>query len=307
MPKSNYHNQVGLLLSVLPFIAEEKSLALSGGTAINFFIKDMPRLSVDIDLCYIRFDDRNTAIMAINEALTSIKANLENGIPGINANKGSLGNSQDIKLNCQLGRAQIKIEVNTTIRGTIHPVQHLPVAEKVQDEYEKFAAINVLSTAELYAGKICAALDRQHPRDLFDIKLLLNTENITDEIKTAFLAGLLSHSRPIEELIDPNRLDQKHAFENQFSGMTNIEFTYQDYIDTRENLITKLHQSLTKDDKVFLISFNKASPDWTIMPGIFKKLPAIQWKLKNLEKLKSSNPNKHQHQIDRLKRKLSFI
>lgn len=48
-----YQKQVALLMRVLPFIAEEDCFALKGGTAINFFVRNMPRLSVDIDLTYL--------------------------------------------------------------------------------------------------------------------------------------------------------------------------------------------------------------------------------------------------------------
>ena len=104
----------------------------------------------------------------------------------------------------------------------------MQVRDKVQKEFGKFAAIHVVSFAELYGGKICAALDRQHPRDFFDIKLLLDYEGITTEMWYSFLVSLLSHYKPVNELLNPVLKDQESAFENQFTGMTNIEFTYKD-------------------------------------------------------------------------------
>jgi len=56
-----YRSQVELLLRVLPYVAKEKVFALKGGTAINLFVRDLPRLSVDIDLTYLPFEDRATA------------------------------------------------------------------------------------------------------------------------------------------------------------------------------------------------------------------------------------------------------
>jgi predicted nucleotidyltransferase component of viral defense system len=67
MIKPQYKAQVDLLLDVLPYVAKEKCFALKGGTAINMFVWDMPRLSVDIDLTYIDFDERNKALAIISE------------------------------------------------------------------------------------------------------------------------------------------------------------------------------------------------------------------------------------------------
>ena len=105
------------------------------------------------------------------------------------------------------------------------PVRLLQVTESVQKEFGKFAAINVLSHAELFGGKIGAALDRQHPRDLFDVFLLFKNERYTEEIKIGFMTALLCHMRPMNEILQPHLLDQFSAFEKQFSGMSSIQFT----------------------------------------------------------------------------------
>ena len=192
-----YKAQVDLLLQTIPFIAKEKIFALKGGTAINLFVRDMPRLSVDIDLTYIPFDDRETALKNISDGLERIKSDLEKNISGIRISAASR-EGQDVKINCQIPGAQIKIEVNTTTRGIINPPQLLRLNQKVEETFERFAAIKVVSTAELFGGKICAAMDRQHPRDLFDVKLLLENEGITDDIKNGFLVALISHMRPVD-------------------------------------------------------------------------------------------------------------
>lgn len=77
MIASRYKTQVDLLLQTIPFIAKEEIFALKGGTAINLFVRDMPRLSVDIDLTYIPFDDRETALKNISDGLERIKSDLE--------------------------------------------------------------------------------------------------------------------------------------------------------------------------------------------------------------------------------------
>ncbi|NJK94511.1 MAG: nucleotidyl transferase AbiEii/AbiGii toxin family protein [Bacteroidales bacterium] len=301
---AKYWAQADLLLQVLPHVAKEKIFALKGGTAINLFVLDMPRLSVDIDLTYLPFDDRSTALHNISEGLSRIKQNLEKSVKNLTVTP-ALRENEDIKLHCQLDKAQIKIEVNSTTRGIIQPVRLLQVSETVQKEFKKFAAINVVSQAELYGGKICAALDRQHPRDLFDVHLLFENEGYTDDIKIGFLTALLSHMRPINEVLFPHLSDQKETFENQFSGMTAAPFSYEEYENTRKRLLNEIHSKLKETDKSFLLSFKNGEPDWKLFPvENLKDFPAVKWKLENLKKLKETNPKKHAEFVKVLEEKL---
>ncbi len=296
-----YRAQVDLLLQVLPYVAKEEIFALKGGTAINLFIREMPRLSVDIDLTYLPLDSRTKALNNIQEGLGRIKTDIEKNVPGITINTVPLNGGTDVKLNCQGQGAQIKIEANTITRGNVFPTKLMQVVDSVQDEFDKFAAINVVSMAELYGGKICAAIDRQHPRDVFDVKLLLENEGFTDEIWEGFKIGLISHYKPISELLSPVLKDQKSAFDNQFAGMTSVDFTYEDYESTRALLINTIGERLTENDKHFLLSFESGEPNWELFPiPVLKDLPAIQWKLININKLKEGNPKKHKQMIENL-------
>lgn len=299
-----YKAQVDLLLQTIPYVAKEKSFALKGGTAINLFVRDMPRLSVDLDLTYLPFDDRETALHNISEGLSRIKHDLEKSIPNISVNAATR-EGQDVKINCQLPGAQIKIEVNTTTRGHLKPTRFLKVRDSVEEEFAKFAAINVVSHGELFGGKVCAALDRQHPRDLFDVKLLLDSEGFSKEVKEGFLVALISHMRPINEVINPDFIDQRQAFETQFSGMTDYPFSYSDYETTRKQLHAELHSALTDVDRSFLMGFKNGTPDWPkFLMGNVNQLPAVIWKLKNIEKLKKENPKKHQQLLQSLENAL---
>jgi len=299
-----YRAQVELLLQTIPYVAKEKIFALKGGTAINMFIRGLPRLSVDIDLTYIPINDRETALSDISEGLGRIKADLEKSIPGISVTAVSR-EGEDAKINCQLQKAQIKIEVNTTTRGTINDPELLKVNKKVQESFGRFAAINVVSMAELYGGKICAALDRQHPRDLFDVKLLLENEGLTEEIKTGFLVALISHMRPINELLNPKFIDQRNAFETQFSGMSDVLFSYEEFEKTREELVSDIKAKLTIEDRVFLVSFKEADPIWEYFNvKNASELPAVRWKFQNIERLKRENPKKHAGLVNTLYRVL---
>ena len=283
---SNYKNQVALLLQVLPEVAKEKCFALHGGTAINLFIRDMPRLSVDIDLTYIPIEDRDTSFQKIIAALNSIKVNLEKILP-----KAKITLKEKVlKLQITTGKAQIKLEVSQINRGILEELVELPLCDKAQEEFDAFCAITVVSMGQLYGGKICAALDRQHPRDLFDIKDLLENEGFTDDIKRGFMLLLLSSNRPLNEMLQPNLIDQRETMVNQFDGMSSKNFSYEDFEKTREILIDTIRQSLTAKDKEFLISFSNLTPDWSIYD--FERFPAVQWKLQNLTKLKANNLEK---------------
>jgi len=296
-----YKAQVDLLLQVLPFVAKEDIFALKGGTAINLFVREMPRLSVDIDLTYLPLDSRTNALNNIQVGLGRIKSDIEKNVPDVRINSVPLNQGTDVKLNCQGKGAQIKIEVNTITRGNVFPTQLMQVVDSVQDEFGKFAAINVVSMAELYGGKICAAIDRQHPRDIFDVKLLLENEGFTDDIWNGFKIGLISHYKPIEELLFPILKDQEAAFENQFAGMTIVDFSYNDYIKTRNTLIDLIQNKLTDNDKKFLLSFDEGNPNWQLFPfPVLKDLPAIKWKLQNIQKLQRENPVKHKAMVNSL-------
>lgn len=294
-----YKKQVSFLLAVLPEISKEECFALHGGTAINLFIRDMARLSVDIDLTYVPIEDRQTSFAKISEALERIKAN----IPLILPNSTVKHQSEISKLRIINSGVEIKVEVNQTNRGTIEGPTKRMLCQKAQEEFNVFCAVHVVQKGQLFGGKICAALDRQHPRDLFDVKYLSENEGFTEDVKKGFLLSALSSNRPIHELLQPNLQDQKSAFENQFSGMTAEPFTYDHFEATRTDLIAHIANSWTELDKQFLIGFSKLEPDWGIYD--FERFPSIQWKIRNLTKLKETNPNKHNEQVAHLEKVLA--
>jgi len=296
--KKTYRQQVSLLLTVLPEVAKERCFALHGGTAINLFIRNMPRLSVDIDLTYVPIEDRETALKNIAEGLQRIKANIERIVSGARITpRFDVG-----KLQISANGVDIKIEVNLVNRGSLKEPRELPLCEKAQASFDAFCVMPIMPMGQLFGGKIVAALDRQHPRDLFDVKYLLETEGCTEEIKEGFLLFLLCSDRPIHEIIRPNFQDQSSAHANQFAGMTDEAFSYEDFEATRVRLVDTINSAFTKRDKAFLLSVVDLNPDWTIYD--FRRFPAFNWKLHNLQKLKSNNPDKHKEQFEKLKEKL---
>src|SRR5690554_467891 len=283
---NSYKDQVALLLQVLPEVGKEKCFALHGGTAINLFIRNMPRLSVDIDLTYIPIEDRETSLQKMVGALVRIKVNLEKVLP-----KAKITVYERIlKLQITTAKAQIKLEVSQINRGLLDGFVELKLCKKAQEEFDAFCVMPVVSMAQLYGGKICAALGRQHPRDLFDVKYLLENEGFTEDIKKGFLLLLLSSNRPFNEMLQPHLIDQKATMANLFQGMTSEPFSYGDFERNRIRLIETIHQSLTAKDKSFLLSFSNLTPDWRIYD--FERFPAVQWKLQNLTKLKTSDLGK---------------
>ncbi|MCJ8271862.1 MAG: nucleotidyl transferase AbiEii/AbiGii toxin family protein, partial [Psychrosphaera sp.] len=156
--------------------------------------------------------------------------------------------------------AQIKIEVTPVARGTVNDVVEMPVVEKVEDEIG-FAQMQVISMPDLYGGKICAALDRQHPRDLFDVKMLLESDGVTRDIFNGFIAYTLSHNRPIAEVMEPKWRDITDVFHKEFAGMTVNPVSLEALNKTKGDLLDALKQHFIQQDYDFLMSFKSGVPD----------------------------------------------
>lgn len=116
---SPYHRQVALLVRALPYVANESCFALKGGTAINLFIHNFPRLSVDIDidLAYIPLESREVALPNVRDALTRIANELE-AQSGISAVLQT-NNPDEMRIIVTTDDAQIKIEVSPVARGNV--------------------------------------------------------------------------------------------------------------------------------------------------------------------------------------------
>jgi predicted nucleotidyltransferase component of viral defense system len=297
--------EADLMLRVLPYVAAEKDFALKGGTAINFFLRDLPRLSVDIDLTYLPLASREESLQAIGAALGRIAKAIRRAIPSAQVRENFLGGPRRVsKLFVRQRSVQIKIEPNEVLRGTVYPSEERSLTKKAEESFERFVTIKMLSAADLYGGKICAALDRQHPRDFFDIKVLLENEGITDEIRKAFVVYLACTDRPMHELLGQTRQDFKEVFERQFHGMALIPVRYEDLEQVRDALVPKLKGAFTTKEKQFLISLKEGNPQWDLLglPGI-EQLPGLQWKLANIRKM---DKRKHADMLTKLKRTLDL-
>lgn len=154
--ESPYYKQVSLLIRMLPMVAKERSFALKGGTAINLFVRNFPRLSVDIDLAYLPLEPRNEALANAKAALQRI-ANLINKEP---EHQAVLQDSRadELRIIVTSPDATVKIEVSPVARGTLHKPKKSSVQESVEDEFG-YAEMPVVSLPDLYGGKLCAAMD----------------------------------------------------------------------------------------------------------------------------------------------------
>ena len=297
-----YEAQVRLLLRCLPEISRHSCFALKGGTAINFFVRDLPRVSVDIDLTYLPLKPRREALQEVDDTLRSLKDDIEQHLGGLRVRESR---SQDyvVKLLVSTDDAVVKVEPNLILRGSVNAPQGRDLCLAAQEHFEAFVSVQTLSTADLYGGKLCAALDRHHPRDLFDVKLLLDNTGITPEIRRAFVVYLAGHDRPMSELLAPRLQDMERLYVEQFMGMTREEVVFDDLVRVQRNLANTLVRALDDDEKQFLVSIKRGEPEWDRL-GIehLPQLPAIQWKLINIRNMDSA---KHKTALERLTKVLA--
>lgn len=291
-----YKKQVGLLIKIVPLLYRIKEFAIHGGTAINLFVRDMPRYSVDLDITYIPIKDRESSLAEINTLLLTLKSQIERAIPNVKViHKPAIW-----KLQCTADGATVKIEVNGTKRGIIGNVEVRELCLKAQNEFNANCKANIVSLSQLYGGKIAAALSRQHPRDLFDYKYMeVESFNV---VKEGLMLCLLGSDKPIVESLNPNLTDQRQALDNQFKGMTDTPFTYEEFESARIDLINKVNSLFDKSDKEFLLSFEMGEPNWKkCCAGDLSEHPSIKWKLQNILNLKYSNFTKFNSGVEKLR------
>jgi predicted nucleotidyltransferase component of viral defense system len=301
MPTSEiYRRQVILLLRIIPFVAAEEVFALKGGTAINLFLRDMPRLSVDIDLMFLPVMPRADSLVRIDAAMKRIEAAILANIAKVKVRQGFTDEAVT-KLFISADQAQVKIELSPVTRGTVFDPELRPVAQRVEEEFG-YAEMPVVSFADLFAGKLVAALDRQHPRDLFDVRNLLASEGITDDLREAFLVYLISHNRPMYEVLSGKKKDLTQEYRAGFVGMTDEPVEIADLIKAQDEMIAILIGGMPDRHKTFLLGFERGEPDWSLLhvPHA-SSLPAIRWRQQNLD---TRTPEQRAALVDGLERAL---
>jgi hypothetical protein len=299
-----YFPQVALIIDLLPLIREETCFALKGGTAINLFLRDLPRLSVDIDLTYLQRETRNDALTNIGASLEQVAGRIEATMPGVAVTR--LVDKQGNLLKLQFERQGVRViaEVSPVLRGTVLEPVMMDVSSTVQAELA-YTRMRLLDPRELYAGKLCAALDRQHPRDLFDVKALLEDDGIDASLMNVFVVYLISGNRPIAEMLAPNFLPLEDTYADHFVGMAFKTVSLQELEETRVTMVRLIHEKLTEAHKQFLLTLKQGEPDWSLLPfENIRNLPAVKWKLRNLAAM---NPRKREEGIKRLAQVLETV
>lgn len=294
-----FRQQVDLLIRVLPSVAEENVFALKGGTAINLFVRDLPRLSVDIDLTYLPVKAREESLADIDAALDRLSKSISEAVPQTKVVPSRLHNEGIVtRLVVRTSETQIKVEVTPVARGCVFEPRVMQVAPSVEDQFG-YAETQVVSFDDLYAGKIVAALDRQHPRDLFDVRDLLRKEGISTSLRQAFLAYIVSHNRPAIEVLAPTRKDIRSDFEENFLGMTTELVELEELVATREEMIEAIVAQMPDEHRAFLVGVERGEIDWNLS-GLTDaaNLPAVRWKLANLDRLEAERRHRQAEKLE---------
>lgn len=304
---ADYIATVQLLLNIAPVIFNSPRFAMKGGTALNLFVQDLPRLSVDIDVVFVPYQlDRDEALVEIGRDLNMAKAQLQ--AMGYSAETRTAKAGEEVKLFVADERAQVKVEVNFVFRGTLYPPELSELSAKAKDLFSLSVQLPTLVVPELYGGKLVAALDRQHPRDLFDVLQMHEKFGLPNSFVDSFVAYLAGHNRPVHEVLFANPLPLEAVFRSEFQGMTAQPVELQTLIETRELLFTTLPKALTDNHKNFLLSLVQCNPQWDLMPyEHLQNLPALKWKNLNLAKLKKSNKQRFIQQYELLSERFDAL
>lgn len=278
-----YTDRVRLLVEILPVLAQEPRFALKGGTAINLFEHDLPRLSVDIDLAWLPANDYATDVKSIAEALERLAAMMRARPMQLQVQTSRGEGGALTRLVVSRGRTRVQIETTPVMRGTVHPVRTMTVRPKVEEAFG-FAEVQVLDFADLYAGKLSAALSRQHPRDLFDVGLLLRDERADQSLWRTFLVYLTCSPKPVWDMLAPPvPADFAVTFETHFKGMTIAPVSMDALLKTREQLLARVAGWLDPSSRAFLLSVETERPDFGLIGLLHAAdLPGVRRKLYNL-------------------------
>lgn len=277
---SRYAERVKLLVEILPTLAEEKRFALKGGTAINLFEHDLPRLSVDIDLTWLPVGDFTSDARDISAALEAIGERLRSGPMRLQVQTSGTEATGVHRLIASRNRSRVQIETTPVMRGTVHPVRTMRVRPCVEQNFG-FAEMQVLDFADLYAGKLSAALSRQHPRDLFDLQPLLDEGRLDERLWRTFLVYLTCSSKPVAEMLAPQEpRDFDAIFTAHFQGMTAAPVTAALLLEVRARLLRRILELLDAPSRAFLESVEREAPNFSLiglphaadLPGVRRKL-----------------------------------
>jgi hypothetical protein len=202
----------------------------------------------------------------------------------------------------------IKIEVNTVIRGALHPAQTRSLTAAASDALMADLELPLLSPEDIYGGKLVAAMDRQWEQHFMQCAIVagqVDDEGAPDRRGDALMREELHDIEEIARMLPKNI---QLAYEGTFVGMTTEPMALSDLVDTREWLFRELPAALDADEREFLRTLVQAQPDWSLL-GIphLEELPAIRWRLQNLEQLSRSQPGRFRALATALDQRLKSI
>ncbi|MDH6147244.1 hypothetical protein OKW46_001166 [Paraburkholderia sp. WSM4179] len=193
-----------------------------------------------------------------------------------------------MKLTVASADTQIKVEVNYVFRGTQTPTIMRTVVPRAQHMFRVDFEVPTLADAELYGSKLIAALDRQHPRDIFDVQRMHDTYGLRGDFVAAFVGYLAGHNRPVHEVLFAKPHSLAHEYEAGFVGMTVDEVSLEQLEAVQARLHHDLPRALTPKHRKFLLSLVSLEPDWALMPyDHLRDMSAIRWNLEKLRKVRT--------------------
>ena len=303
---ADYQQAVQLLLRLVPTVFATDAFALKGGTAINLFLSPVSRLSVDLDLVFLPLGlSRGEALAAIGSELDGVRERA--AATGLVVRAPGRLTGEDTLLLVSDGLTDVKIEVNRVFRGSVLPPLMVDLHPTAQEMFATHVTARLLTTAEVYAGKAVAALDRQHPRDLFDVWVRNHDDGYTSSDLDAFAVYLAGHNRPPHEILAGRDKPIEELYVTSLLGMTAGTIpSVAELRDTRRQLRRDVVERMSPQAKEFLTSFFGLSPTWDALPfdGL-ERLPALQWKLHNLNMFRSRRRADFERQNDELAALLS--
>ncbi len=146
-----------------------------------------------------------------------------------------------------------------------------------------------------------------NPTYLATARLLTEIAPVVFESGAFALKGT-SHNRTLHEVLFPTSKDIRLAYEGSFTGMTAQPVTLEVLLETRERPFHELPSALDANEREFLRTLVRAEPKWSLLeiPHL-EELPAIRWRLQNLEQLARTDPGRLRALSDALDERLQRL
>jgi len=276
-------------------------LALKGGTALNLFIFDLPRLSVDIDLNYIGAVDR--------EMMLTERPKVEQAIRDVCSREGltvrrmpdeHAGGKWSLQYQSALGQGgSLEVDVNFMFRVPLWPVKTL---NSRQIGSYKIEGVKVLNIHELAAGKLAALMARHQARDLFDAhQLLTHVELDPTLLRLGFVVFGAMNRKDWREVSPQDVGFEFNELERQLLPLLRVNFPAgrNEAVEYGKDLVSTCREKLdavlpfNENEKKFL---NRLLDEGVIEPSLItseenlqkriRQHPLLEWKALNVRKYK---------------------